>query len=91
MSPGADTPPGRVIEFGSDLVVETPDALIILASRPMDWPVREFQRVPVFVFGEKYLIRSRSPAQPPHAMRYELIPWPEHLHEESNESVNYTL
>lgn len=78
------------MRFGSDVICTGPDCLVILASHPMDWQVREFCRVPIYVEGRKYFLRLKSKADPPFAMRYELSPWPETFCEESSEVVYYT-
>ena len=38
----------------------------------MDWPIREFCRVPIYFGGRKYYVRSRTKAERPYAMVYEL-------------------
>jgi len=77
--------------FGSDVVCIEPDRVVIFASQPMDdWSVREFCRVPIFVNGRKYYLRSKEEASPPFEMRYELCPWPKELHEESRQKIYYT-
>ena len=78
------------MKFGSDVICTGPDSLVILASHSMDWQAREFCRVPIYVEGRKYFLRSMSKAGSPFAMRYELSPWPETLREESSEAVHYT-
>jgi hypothetical protein len=88
--PGAEVSPVCDMKFGSDVICTGPDSLVILAAQPMDWQVREFCRVPIFVEGRKYFLRSKSKAGPPFAMRYELCPWPQTLHNESPVVVHYT-
>ncbi len=82
-------PPADGIRVGPDLTRVEGDALVIYAATPMDWPVREFCRVPIFVRGWKYYLRQKSKADPPFAMRYDLCRWPEDLHDESNLPVIY--
>jgi hypothetical protein len=83
------TPPLDGIHVGPDLTCVEGDALVIYAVTPMDWPVREFFRVPIFVRGWKYYLRQKSKAKPPFAMRYELCRWPDDSHDESNLPVTY--
>ena len=55
----------------------------------MDWPVREFARVPVYFENQKFRVVRVSGAPPPYAKTYELEPWPADLHEESKRAVFY--
>src|SRR5207245_5020271 len=55
----------------------------------MDWPVREFCKVPILFDGRKYYLRSNRSAKPPRPMIYELWPWPADLHEASPNAVVY--
>ncbi len=82
-------PPSDGLRVGPDLTRVEGDALVIYAVTPMDWPVREFCRVPIFVRGWKYYLRQKSKAPLPFAMRYELCRWPDDLHDESNQPVTY--
>lgn len=83
------TPPADGLRVGPDLTCVEGDALVVYAVTPMDWPIREFCRVPIFVRGWKYYLRDKAKAQPPFAMRYELCRWPDDLHDESNQPVTY--
>ncbi|TAK99652.1 MAG: hypothetical protein EPO07_10675 [Verrucomicrobia bacterium] len=80
---------GVVIHVGSDRVVVGEDSVVIEAAEAMDWPVREFCRVPVFFEGRKFYVRKATPAAAPFKKRYELCPWPAAPCEESNRCVNY--
>lgn len=55
----------------------------------MDWPVREFYRVPVYFEGRKYYVRGCVEADAPFAKRYELAPWPAHQPEQTTRLVVY--
>lgn len=79
----------RSVNVGSDKVTYEGDRLIVHAAVPMDWPVREFCKVPIFFLGRKYYVRAKRPDERPHAMVYELWPWPEDLHESSSQAVVY--
>jgi hypothetical protein len=75
---------------GPDCAIIQDDILHIYARRAMpDWTVREFQRQAIFFQGRKYYLRLAEPAPRPYAARYELAPWPEDLHEQSNRSFAY--
>ncbi len=76
--------------FGSDVICTRADRLVIFAAQPMDWPAREFCRVPVFVEGRKYFLHSRGGSVPPFAASYELHPWPKELRDASTEEIHYT-
>ena len=73
----------------SDSVSLDGDRLIVHATKPMDWPVREFSRVPIFFRDGKYYCRTKAKAEPPYAMRYELWPWPADCPETSVPPVYY--
>ena len=77
------------MNVGSDKVCVGPERLVILAAEPMDLPMREFCKVPVYFQGRKYYVRSKHKAERPHAMAYELWPWPTDLHESSTRQVIY--
>jgi len=81
--------PGVVISVGSDRVCIYEDRVIIEAAEMMDWPAREFARVPVYFEGRKFLVHSSGPAIPPYVRKYELVPWPVEQHEASNRAVFY--
>src|SRR3989442_11557061 len=92
--PGPGTTPAvgrcdRVVNIGSDKVWVEPERLIIHAAEPMDLPIREFCRVPLYFQGRKYYLRSKRKVERPHAMSYELWPWPTDLHESSTRQVVY--
>ncbi|MFN7139644.1 MAG: hypothetical protein ACK4UN_09915 [Limisphaerales bacterium] len=76
-------------KIGSDRVTRIDGRLIIHAKQEMDWPIREFCRVPIYVSGEKYYLRTKRPAEAPFAMIYELWPWPADLFEASPKSIVY--
>ena len=75
--------------IGSDKVNFEGDCLVIHATEPMDWPIREFCKVPVVFRGRKYFLQSKRMGQPPRGMIYELAPWPAGLHEESPKQIVY--
>jgi hypothetical protein len=78
------------ITVGSDLVEVADDRVIIHARHPfMDWRIREFCRQPIFFKGQKFFLRQRHKGSSPYAIRYELEPWPENLHEESSAQFVY--
>jgi len=78
-----------VMNIGSDEVVFDGERIVIHAAEPMDWPVREFCKVPVFFRGRKYYLRSKRGVEQPRPMVYELWPWPADLHEASQHTVVY--
>jgi len=80
---------GLVITVGTDRVCLRNDRLIIEAAQPMDWPVREFCRVPIYFEGRKFHLRSVTNGHAPFARRYELWPWPPDLHEQAPRAVIY--
>lgn len=77
------------MNFGSDKVHAEGERLIIQATEPMDWPIREFCRIPLYFQGRKYYLRSKRKGEPPYAMVYELWPWPTGSHEASTRQVIY--
>ncbi len=77
------------IQIGSDTVYQEDNRLIIHATEAMDWPIREFSRVPIYVLGHKYYLRSKRAGEHPPAVVYELWPWPDHQFEKANISVIY--
>jgi hypothetical protein len=79
----------RVLNIGSDKVCVEPERLIIHAAEPMDLPIREFCRVPLYFQGGKYCLLSKHKGERPYAMVYELLPWPRDLHEASTRQVVY--
>jgi hypothetical protein len=80
---------GVVISVETDRVCLHGDHLIIEAVEPMDWPVREFCRVPIFFEARKFHVRRVTDGIAPFARRYELWPWPADLHDQSTQSVSY--
>ena len=79
----------RIVNIGSDQTEMEGDRLIIHAAESMDWPIREFCRVPIWFEGRKYYVRSKRKGERPYAMVYELWPWPADLHEASTRQVVY--
>lgn len=73
----------------SDEVERAGDVVIIHAANPMDWPVREFCKVPIWFEGRKYFLRTKRDGPTPPGMIYELQLWPENLHEASARGVIY--
>ena len=84
-------PSAVMITVGSDRVWIRSEHLVIEAAEPMDWPVREFCRVPIYFEARKYYLRSKTEAEAPFVVRYELCPWPGDLKDESTRSVLYDL
>lgn len=79
----------RVIHIGTDSVSREPERLFIHAAEPMDLPIREFCKVPVYFQGQKYYVRSRQAGERPYKVVYELLPWPPELREASTRQVFY--
>lgn len=77
------------LQIGSDQVTFESDCVIIHATESMDWPIREFCKVPIWFRDQKYYLRSKQTGQPPHAMIYELAPWPADLHDQSPKHITY--
>ena len=78
--------------FGPDQVfLEGNRVVIHAAGKFSDWTVREFCRPPIFFEGRKYFLLTKTDAPPPFAIGYELALWPEHEHQESNQSFSYDL
>lgn len=78
------------VQVGSDLVEVANDRVFINARHPfVDWRIREFCRQPIFFMEQKFFLRQRHKGHAPHAIRYELEPWPEDLHEESTAKFVY--
>src|SRR3989442_11606184 len=48
----------RAVNVGSDEVYFEGERVVIHASERMDWPVREFCKVPILFQGRKYYLRS---------------------------------
>jgi hypothetical protein len=84
-----DNPPVGEWSVGSDRVRRDGERLAVFATEPMDWPIREFSRIPIFVNESKYYCRAKTKAERPYAMRYELWPWPSDGPETSYDSIRY--
>jgi hypothetical protein len=88
-SENAQPQPGS-FRIGPDCAIIQDDILHIYARRAIpDWTVREFQRQAIFFQGRKYYLRLAEAAPRPYAVRYELAPWPDDLHEQSKQSFAY--
>src|SRR5690348_5652450 len=84
-----DTQPTEFI-VGSDKVVIEGDHLLVYASEAMDWPIREFCKMPIWFREQKFYVRSKRAGQTARGMIYELAPWPEDFHgSESPQCVCY--
>jgi hypothetical protein len=79
----------RAVIIGSDEVSLDAERVFIHAARPMDWPIREFCRVPIWFEGQKYYLRSKHAGQSPRPVVYELWPWPADFHGASTREVVY--
>jgi hypothetical protein len=77
-------------QVGSDRVFVSDAEVVIYAAQPMDWPLREFCRMPIYFEGRKYYLSAKRDAPSPYAKQYELSPWPVDLHEESPNAVIYS-
>jgi hypothetical protein len=77
------------VNIGSDKVCLKGERLIIHAAEAMDWPIREFARVPIYFDGGKYYLCSKRQGEPPCKVVYELWPWPADMHETSTKGVFY--
>lgn len=78
------------INVGSDVVEVAADYILIKARHPIvDWRIREFCRQPIYIQDQKFYLRNRRKAASPFAIQYELAPWPEDLHDESQVSFRY--
>ena len=85
-----DMHPDTELFIATDKVVVGEDLVVIHATEPMDWRIREFSKVPIWFCGQKFYLRSKRTGEPPHAFVYELAPWPEDLHGvESSQSIRY--
>ncbi|SRR6266511_4125559 len=86
--PLVESSPG--LSVASDKVLYYGESVIIYATREMpDWQVREFCKIPIYFEGRKFYLLRKARMEPPYVMGYELEPWPEDLHEESNLSITY--
>jgi hypothetical protein len=77
------------VNIGSDKVYLEQGRLIVHAAEAMDWPIREFSRVPIYFQEQKYYVRSKREGERPYRVVYELWPWPEDVHEASTKWVVY--
>ncbi len=77
------------VNIGSDKVCLEDGRLVIHAAEAMDWPIREFCRVPVYFQEHKYYVRSKRDGERPYRVIYELWPWPEEVHEAPAKWVVY--
>jgi hypothetical protein len=70
----------RTIKIGPDRVLVTDTELTIDARRTFpDWDVREINQVPIYFEDKKYYLAEKRKAEPPFAVRFVLLPWPEDL------------
>ena len=76
-------------DIGTDRVQYEGERVVIDAAERMDWPVREYCRVPIWFRERKYYLRSARSAGRGRRVIYELWPWPADLHESSAQSVFY--
>ncbi|MCX6902942.1 MAG: hypothetical protein NTW03_05600, partial [Verrucomicrobia bacterium] len=85
-----DKTQGQASHVGPDWAIVRNRIVHIYARREIpDWTVREFRRQVIFFRGAKYYLRLREKAASPYACHYELAPWPENLHEHSDQSYAY--
>ena len=77
------------MNIGRDEVCFKGECVVIHAAEAMDWPVREFCKVPIWFQGRKYYLRSKRSGEQPRPILYELWPWPSDLHEASPHAVVY--
>ena len=77
------------VNIGSDRVDLEQGRLLIHAIEPMDWPIREYCRVPIYFCEQKFYLRSKHEGQRPYRVVYELWAWPEDVHEASTKCVVY--
>ena len=78
-----------ILDIGSDQVQLEAERVVIYAAEPMDWPIREFCKVPIFFQERKYYLRSKRREGTPPRRVYELSPWPADLHEASPRGIFY--
>src|SRR5260221_2710458 len=55
----------------------------------MDWPLRDFCKIPIWFQGRRYFLQSKRLGGTRRATVYELWPWPVDLHEASPNGVVY--
>lgn len=75
-----DMHPGTELFIGTDKVIVGEDLVVIHATEAMDWPIREFCKMPIWFCGQKFYLRSKRAGQSSRGMIYELAPWPEDFH-----------
>jgi hypothetical protein len=76
-------------KVGSDEVHVESERVFIRAARAMDWPIREFCRMPIWFAGRKYYLRAKHTEAKSNRPVYELWPWPDDLHGGSTQGVIY--
>jgi hypothetical protein len=70
----------RAIKVGPDRVLITDKEVTIDAKHTFpDWDVREINQVPIYFEDKKYYLVEKRTAEPPFAVRFVLLPWPEDL------------
>ena len=68
----------QTLWVGKDHLTITEDFVVIDAAQEiLDWQVREFQRMPIFLGDFKFFLRQKVKGEAPFAMRYILQRWPE--------------
>ena len=77
------------MKIGPDEVAFEGERLLIRAAEPMDWPVREFCKVPIFFQGQKYYLRAKHKTEQLRPVVYELWPWSADMREASPCTVVY--
>ncbi len=77
------------VNVGPDRVYLEQGRLLIHAVEPMDWPIREYCRVPIYFREQKFYVRSKREGQRPYRVVYELWAWPADVHEASTRGVVY--
>lgn len=77
------------VQVGGDRVSVQGHCLVIEARELMDWPVREFYRVPIYFQGQKFYVRTAGEAAAPFVRRYELALWPPDQPEQTTKMVVY--
>lgn len=85
-----DMPAETEVMVATDRVEFEGDHLLIHATEPMDWRIREFSKVPIWFRGQRYYLLNKRAGQPPRGITYQLAPWPDDLHgAASSQSVFY--
>jgi hypothetical protein len=84
-------PDNIAMQVGADRIIFEEESVLIFAAQEIrDWQVREFCRNPIYFRERKYYLRTKRKAEAPFAYCYELVPWPENLHQESIQSFTYS-